>query len=332
MLARAFVWGWLLTGGVAFAQSSLAIAPVPVGAKAPPELQRALMEELPGALAAAGFAVKEPKEVDLKVAERPELLRCTTGGCLAEEAAFLQVARLALPRLEPAPPTDREGGLTVGVVIFDAAANRIVAQVVDRCGATAQPCVDAGLRQIVQAQAKKLFAQVTQPGTLDVRAQPPARCSVDGKAVGETPWHGELEPGDHVVVLESGGQRVQRDVRIAPGRAAVLEVTLDSGPRVERHGRFHVVKWVALGLGLASAAAGAALWGIDGRGSCSLSGMQKQCPQVYDTLPAGAALVGVGAAFVVTSVIMLAVDKPRPVAAALAPIPGGAALTVGGRF
>jgi hypothetical protein len=330
-MALRSVWVALVVGccGLAQAAEGMAIAPIPLGAKAPPELQRALSEELPRALGAAGFVVKDPREIDLRVAERPELMHCTAGGCLAEEASFLGVSRLVLPRIEPT--SDRDGGFTVGVAIYDGAAGREIASVVDRCGGGTQICGDATIRLILRRQAARLFEQTGQPGTLDVRATPPASCSIDGKPVGMTPWHGELRPGDHMVVLESGAQRVHRDVTIAPGRAAVIEVGLAEALR-PRHGRFYVVKWLALGAGLAAAGVGAALWGIDGMGTCSLMGTAKQCPKVYDTLPEGAALVGVGGALLITSIIMIAVDKPRPVEAAIAPLPGGAAVALGGRF
>jgi hypothetical protein len=38
--------------------------------------------------------------------------------------------------------------------------------------------------------------------------------------------------------------------------------------------------------------------------------MQQECPRVYNTIGTGAALVGVGGAFLLTSFVMMGVDKP----------------------
>jgi hypothetical protein len=309
--------------------ATVAIAPVATGQKAAPELQRVFSEELPRALTAVGFQVKEPKEVDLQVAERPEFLRCASGGCLAEEAAFLRVARLVLPRLEVA--TDAEGGLMVTLVLYDAATRQPAAQSVGRC---TNVCTADKLRQTMQTVATELHANATRTGTLEVVAHPHARVLVDGRVAGETPWRGELEAGDHVVVLEVSGARVQRDVTVAPDRLARVDVDLEA-QMATRRPRFRVVKWIALGAGVAALAIGGGVWSIDGHPTCTLTGTARQCPHLYDTLPAGAALVGIGGALLVSSAVMFFFDARehrRSLAAALAPLPGGAALAMEGRF
>jgi hypothetical protein len=301
---------------VLFAAATIAIAPVPVGQKAPPELQRVFSEELQVALAEAGFAVKEPKEVDLQVAERPELLHCVAGGCLGEEAAYLNVGQLVLPRLDPiSGPHGTDGSLVVGLVLWGASEKRPVAEAVERCGGDGSgACGAEKLKAVTHALARKLREDLSRPGTLVVRTVPRAQLAVDGKALGSTPFRGELPPGDHLLVLEVGGARVERDVAVAPGRVAQIDVTLEperpkepgelrTSPR--RHLR--AIGWAALGVGLAAAAVGAGLWSLDGRGTCTLSGVQRECPKVWDTLPAGASLVGVGGALVVSSIIMVAV-------------------------
>jgi len=308
-----------------------AIAPVPVGQGAPAALQRAFQDELPRALAEAGFSLKAPNEVDMQISERPEFLRCSGGGCLAEEAAFLHVALLLLPRFEPAPDRD---GFTVGLTLFDAGEKRAIADVVDRCA----PCSVDRLRGTLRAVAKRLRTSAQRPGELEVASEPTAQLSVDGRAIGATPWRGPMAAGHHVVTLEAGGARIERDVTVEPGRTAKLSVKLDVAlppvPPARAHGRFYVVKWVALAAGIAAAGAGAGLWAIDGNPTCSRSGTQLECPHVYDTLPVGAALVGVGGALLVTSVVMLALDKPAApkAAAVLLPSRDGASVVVEGRF
>ncbi len=297
---------WVGAGQARAGEPKVAIAPIALGSTTAPELQRAFQEELPRALLAAGFAVLPPNEVDMRVAERPELLRCAAGGCLAEEAAFLRVARLVLPRLEVT--ADKEGGLTVGLSLYDAAQKQPVCEAVARCPA----CNAERLRATVHAAALELHQSSVKPGTLEVDCEPSAQLTVDDRAMGGTPWSGELAPGDHLVVLQSGGARVQRDVSVAPGRASRVSIKLDAvvPQRAVPRTRFRVAKWVLFAGGLALAAAGAGVWAIDGRGTCSLRPMQVECPKLYNTVGAGATLVGVGGAFLVTSFIMLGVDKP----------------------
>lgn len=307
-----------------------AIAPIAVGQDAPPEVQRAFQDELPRALAATGIDLVAPNEIDLRVSERPELLRCTAGGCLAEEAAFLRVQRLVLPRLD-----SRSDGVGVALSLYDAVDKQAIAESVASC---AQPCGAASVRAAVREAATQLRKGSLKPGTLEVRATPPAHLVVDGNRVGTTPWRGALPPGDHMVTFEAGGTKVERDVAVAPGRTAHLEVTLDvptvpapvaAHPRT----RFRVVKWVLFAGALALGGAGAGVWAIDGRGTCALPAGQLECPQVYDTIGTGATLVGLGGAFLITSVLMLALDKPLPpVQVGVSATGSGAALSATGRF
>ncbi len=281
-----------------------AIAPVTTGQSAPPELQRAFSEELPRALGAAGFALVPPNEVDMKVGERPELLQCKSGGCLAEEATFLNVGRLALPRLERAA----DGSFTVGITIYDAGQKKAVADGVDRVATAGE------MHEKLVAMAERLHAELSRPGRLEVSARPAATLTVDGQAVGTTPWAGELAAGDHVVALESAGARVERDVSVAPGGTARVDVELAQPAPLPppRHNRaLAPIKWTAFVAGLAAVGAGAALVAIDGHGTCTPLAGQRQCPSLFDTRTGGIAALASGGALVVTSVVLFVVDRPR---------------------
>jgi hypothetical protein len=261
-------------------EPALAIAPVSVGQRVSAELRRAFSDELPRALEAAGFPVKSPNEIDLRVSERPEFLRCKSGPCLADEAAYLGVGRLLLPSLEGLS----DGAVVIGAVLYDAALGRNVSERFERCAA----CTGDRLRERVRAVAEGLHHDVRGP---------------------EAPV-----PSAAVVVSPSPPPPARR------GATAVTAIG--------------VLKWVTLGAGLAAVGAGAGLWAIDGQGSCTLMGEQRQCPMVYDTMPVGASLVGVGGALLVTSTVLLAVDrrKGRTPQVGLLPARGGATLMVEGRF
>jgi len=295
--------GLLLCSSLASAREMMmAIAPMTTGQNAPPDLQQSFNEELPIALAAAGFLLMPPNQVDMRVSERPELLQCRAGGCLAEEAAYFKVDRLALPRLERAA----DGGFTVGITVYDAAQKKAIGDGVDRVASAAE------MHDKLIAMADKLRASLSRPGRLEVTAEPGAALTVDGKRAGTTPWAGDLPPGDHVIALESAGARVERDVNVAPGGTARVDVSLTGGAPERRHSHaLRPLKWITLAGGVLAAGAGAALVALDGKGTCSLPGGQRECPNVYDTRTGGYVAIGAGGALVVTSVILFVLDRPR---------------------
>jgi hypothetical protein len=252
----------------------------------------------------------------MRIGERPELLQCRAGGCLAEVAAYLRVRRLALPRLERA---GAGGRFTCGVSIYDATQRKIIADAVERAATAGE------LRAALRAMAQKLQGDLARPGRLEVHAKPGAHLTIDGQAKGYTPWSGDLAAGDHVIALDGDGARVERDVNVAPAQTARVEVELtpppasapmlsaSAGPPPDhRHRLLGPLKWSALAVGVAGIAAGAALLALDGHGSCTTVGAQRQCPEVYDTVGAGAGLVGGGGALVAGAVVMFVLDRPRP--------------------
>jgi hypothetical protein len=284
-------------------QPTTAIAPITYGQTAPGEVQRAFSDELPRALTTAGFQLMPPNEVDMRVGERPELLQCRAGGCLAEEASFLRVGRLALPRLERAP----EGGYNVGISLYDAAQKRILCDAVERAASAGE------IRDKLHAMATKLRRDVSRPGRLEVTAHPDAVVSIDGEAKGKTPWAGELESGDHLVALEHAGDRVERDVNVAPGTTARVEVSLTAAapPPSGRSPVLGPLKWTALATGAVALGVGIGLVVIDGRGTCSTMAGQRQCPEVYDTRTGGIVAVAGGGALVATAIVLFVLDRPK---------------------
>jgi hypothetical protein len=284
-------------------QPTTAIAPITYGQTAPGDVQRAFSDELPRALTTAGFQLMPPNEVDMRVGERPEFLQCRAGGCLVEEAAFLRVGRLALPRLERAP----EGGYNVGISLYDAAHKRILCDAVERVASAGE------IRDKLHAMAKKLRRDVSRPGRLEVTAHPDAVVSIDGEAKGKTPWSGDLESGDHLVALEHGGDRVERDVNVAPGTTARVDVSLAAAPvpSGERSSVLKPLKWAALSTGVVALGVGIGLVVLDGRGTCSTMTGQRQCPEVYDTRTGGIVALAAGGALVATGIVLFVLDRPK---------------------
>lgn len=305
-----------------------AIAPTTFPPTMTVEMSSVFQSELPNELVKAGFTVRPTNEIDLKIGERPELLQCRSGGCLPEEAAFLNVGQLIVQRLEPAA----DGGYVVGASLYSAAQKRVIAESIGRCA----PCSGDALRKAVHEVAVGLRQKATRPGTLDVTTTPAATLALDSQQMGKTPWSGSVEPGDHVLVVESGSNRVEKDISVAPGDVTRVTLSLVSADaevtRVPPSWKT-IVKWSALGAGVAAVGVGIGMLVIDGRGTCSLAPMQKQCPKVYDTLPLGASLTAIGGALLITSVVVFILDRPaKAPAISLVPTAGGATLSVLGRF
>ncbi|HEX6217269.1 MAG TPA: PEGA domain-containing protein, partial [Vicinamibacterales bacterium] len=69
---------------------------------------------------------------------------------------------------------------------------------------------------------------VEKTGSLEIRSEPAgARITIDGRPRGTTPTTvSDLTPGDHTVVLESGGRKVSQTLRIQAGTAQQLSVPM----------------------------------------------------------------------------------------------------------
>jgi hypothetical protein len=168
------------------------------------------------------------------------------------------------------------------------------------------------MHEHLTALADKLHADLSRPGRVEVNAEPAAVLSVDGQPKGSTPWAGDLDAGDHVIALESGGARVERDVNVAPGATARVDITLTGGvPVRHRGGALRPLKWVTLVGGVLALGAGAALFAVDGSGTCARAAGQRQCPDVYDTRTGGIVALAGGAALVATSIVLFILDRPR---------------------
>jgi hypothetical protein len=131
--------------------------------------------------------------------------------------------------------------------------------------------------------------------------------------------------------LQSGAEHDVR-VTLAPPTPPIAPAPLPPVEQRRRTSLLGVLKWVALGSGLVAIAVGAGIWSLDGRGTCSLQAPAVQCPQLYDTMPVGASLVGLGGALLATSVVLIIVDRPRVKNVSLAPTAGGATLLWNGNF
>lgn len=89
---------------------------------------------------------------------------------------------------------------------------------------------EASDRAEVVSRIRKLEAQLQRQGVQQVTVvttPQAASVSIDGRVVGESPWTGELAPGNHEVLVQLDGHEVvQRAFDLPPGRAIDVSVTL----------------------------------------------------------------------------------------------------------
>lgn len=117
-------------------------------------------------------------------------------------------------------------------------------------------------RQQVEARIATLEQRLATTGLqqLSVTSEPPgAIVSIGGRAVGLTPWAGELRPGQHEVELTLAGHAAQRaQVTLAPERSSELALKLAPEPEraaiddtPSRWSRVSPLTWTFLGVGAA---------------------------------------------------------------------------------
>src|SRR5688572_27450078 len=126
---------------------------------------------------------------------------------------------------------------------------------------------DGEARQEVEARIATLEQRLATTGLqqLSVTSEPPgAIVSIGGRALGLTPWAGELQPGQHEVELSLAGHASQRArITLAPDRSSELALKLAPEPRRatsddagSRWSRVSPLTWTFFGVGAAAITGG----------------------------------------------------------------------------
>lgn len=187
-------------------------------------------------------------------------------------------------------------------------------------------CSLVEVEEQLAADLGRVCAQLTSttdaPGRLRVSVQPErAWLKIDGRRIGQAPWAGEVEIGEHRLEVGSRGYGTQaRTLQIFSG--------------VERHESFELMAvksrarpswpgWASLGLGVALGIAGTALIAIDGKewsGRCSGNDIDAtgNCRFIYRTRPLGIALASIGAVSLTAGVGLMVWSQHGDRGAALA--------------
>jgi tetratricopeptide (TPR) repeat protein len=188
---------------------------------------------------------------------------------------------------------------------------------------------DSARLEDVRARIAKLERRLAETGVqqLLVTSDPPgATVRIGGRALGVTPWTGELAPGHHQVALELAGHTPRHaDVTLSAERSTELALALApappevaSDPNEPGGSRWSPLAWTFLGVGAGSLAAGVAF-------ELSRAGSSRDADRASDPVDAaearGAAdakqtasvlLLGAGAGLSIAGAVLLILDRSEP--------------------
>jgi hypothetical protein len=299
-----------------------AIVAVPLSGAAPAALAARFGTLLPEALKRAGFTLLDPRQVDIKLADRPDLLSgCDRDLCLLAQGRLLGVRRLILPRVQA---VQGEGGIGMALTLFrvtpaeppSPARIERVAEAVELC----RPCQGAAMEEAVgriALQLRRAERRAEEARLWLSASQKDARLFVDGTEVGRGQAALDLAPGSHVIAAETPAGRTEQKVVLLPREQARVELQLLAGPRrgaplPAKVRPFTVAKWALAGAGVLALIAGTTLWALDGQQrDCARIAGQTQCPEVLDTAPAGIGLFTTGAVLLGGSAVLFGLDYRR---------------------
>ncbi len=279
----------------------------------PPQFLAKLRTEAEAALAGSDARAVAKDAVAAILASIPDLATCPSRECVARFALATAAQRVVSTRL------------AVTGELFD-----IAVELADEHGRPlrrrATRCVACTLNDAIgkTSTAIKVLLGDEHDDQVPVaiRSRPSdATVTVDGAALGSTPWSGTLVAGPHRLTV-AGPRTVIRDVFVEAGTPVQLEVAVDR-PR-----QFGALSYGLAGVGAAAVIGGVVLLTMDGDGTCS----QPSCPNVYETSAPGWGLTAIGAVAIGAAGWMWWHDRHGGPTAAVVPTDDGVAALVGGRF
>lgn len=186
-------------------------------------------------------------------------------------------------------------------------------------------CNDGMLRETADELMAALAGAGSNRGRIKVGSTPEgAKVVLGGKAIGTTPLDYSLPLGDHRIVIEAPGRHSEiRSISVKKGLTATVEVALAvKTPRSK-------LPFVAIGGGIALAAAGGILFALDE----DLDPDDTRTKTYFNSAPGGIALMATGAVMIGAG-IYLAVrgGKPGQPAPTVSFVSGGSVIGWAGRF
>jgi len=307
-------WAALATQALARPrEDTVAIVSVEITGDAPPELRTHVQSKLAGGLAAGGLRVVELKAVMDALADTPELIGCRSTTCLKRIGEKVGAGYFVRARVEATGST-----YFIEIELLSAGVD---GGLVTRSERSCPVCTVSEVNDLVSAAAKDMVELApAKPVPVRILTQPKgAVVRVDEAEVGKTPHDMNLGTGEHVIsAVADGFERAEQTIVVtADGpEPQVFELVLvpvavidEPKPR-DRGGRpFRAWKWVTAGTAGSALVTAVVLLVLDGGGTCTLEGGQKQCAEVYDTQTTGIASIGVGAALAGVSAWMFMRDR-----------------------
>ena len=269
------------------AAPSVAVLGLDLRGDLPAPVQQTLYAELGKGLAKSGLQVAPLAAA--RVALGTQYGRCASAECRRSAAGKLACRYV----VGGSVAGDDDRTYDIELWLADGYSGRVVATVQQRCELCGLQAVGEKMDLAASALAAKLDAAATAPGRLVVQTDPPgAVIFVDGDAVGAAPREIELSAGRHEIAAEAPGHiRGARTVTSVAGVQERLQLRLI--PQATRSVR-RVVGWVSVAAGVASLAAGIALFAINGetRGCPDFPG--GACAEERHTIAPASALTALG--------------------------------------
>jgi hypothetical protein len=338
----------------------LAVLDFALAGSAHPDLARVLSDAAAAGAAAAApdhQVLSQGEVVALLGLERTrQLLGCADDqGCMADLAGALDSDRLLAGSLTILERTSLLSGRLLDVKRSRTLA-RASATLLD---ATEAELVDAARRLAHEAlTGKRLDTSGVVRLTVD---RPGATVTLDGKAAGQTPLQGTIRvlEGPHAITVQKPGYvRWSTTVSVAAGQTVPVEVDLIPIQLLGEQARSRLWSWGWVATGVACAAAASGTWfGIQAskthdeyqaattRSKANdLADQARSQAMVANVSWGVAGASALAAGYLLTSAMVedaraATPPEPRPVekmgppmAAGAAPLPGGALVTLGGRF
>ena len=300
----------VLASSPALAASRVAALVPVVKPPAAPELRDRFHEAVTRGYAPSGDEVIAAAEVRLRIGASDEMLNCAgTGPCVARIAQNLRIDRAIASEI------DANGKDYVIKLRLVDAVGRELAKVEEPCDiCTVKEVEDAVARAAgkLAAAARSLPPETASPATAETPPAPPPP---------------KVEPTPPPKVEPTPPPPVTATTETPPATTPQ--------PAEKKMFPWRAVAITSLVVGVVGIAIGAPLVAIDGNPTCNLPNPRTACPDVYNTVGGGAAMLTLGIAGVAASGVLFYFDhraRKRAAAVSIAPLPGGANVSVGGRF
>jgi hypothetical protein len=209
---------------------------------------------------------------------------------------------------------------TLGATYYNVEVGALGAKATSECPSCTIAQAASALSDLVK---KAVFDDAAKPRGQVVITSDPTNASVfiDGVELGVTPYKRTVFAGKHELTLRRTGHRSKNQtLNVAEGQQTNLSIKLEVGqdPVQVKYVAEHAPrpKWrIALGSALLGVGVLGMVYGVTGlalNGQCVDSAPAGvACMRKYTSLPAGAAMTGVGVAFAAAGAVLIALPGPR---------------------